>query len=71
MNGETSQPLLNGKTDEESGALKESTYALWRSDLWDVCLLSGPACLQLLFQVRMSDSPIRALPSLTIIGNKS
>ncbi len=48
-----SEPLLNGQKDEEQGESEVSTYALWRSDLWDVCLLSGPACLQLLFQVSL------------------
>ena len=45
------QPLIENKQDEESGVPKSSTYALWRADFWEVCLLSGPACLQLLFQV--------------------
>lgn len=51
MVDEQHQPLISTKKDEESGEEKRSDYVLWKSDLWDVCLLSGPACLQLLFQV--------------------
>lgn len=50
MTSSQNEPLLSDKADEESGLSKQNTYALWRSDLWEVCQLSGPACLQLLFQ---------------------
>ena len=50
MASSENEPLISDKVDEESGLSKQSDYALWRSDLWEVCQLSGPACLQLLFQ---------------------
>lgn len=56
MNGSSREDLdtalLSRKAkDEEKGNEDSSSYAVWRSDLTEVCWLSGPACLQLFFQV--------------------
>ena len=40
------EPLLVDKGSDQSDA-----WQLWRRELIEVCLLSGPACLQLFFQV--------------------
>lgn len=63
MAEETQRPLLADKADDEAGEVADNSYEVWRSDLWDVCKLAGPACLQLFFQVRTATSRAsRTLP---------
>ena len=45
------EPLLVDKGSDQSDA-----WRLWRRELIEVCLLSGPACLQLFFQVSQVNS---------------